>query len=77
MRQPFKRSKLTPREQDIVRLLFDGYSNREMGEALHLSPLTVRNYISNLILKYEARNRTDLLARIVVVRRQQHRRILL
>ena len=60
-----------------MRLLFDGYSNREMGEALHLSPLTVRNYISNLILKYEARNRTDLLARIVVVRRQQHRRILL
>ena len=53
---------LTDRERDIVRLLFEGYTNREMGEKLGVSWLTVRNHISRLLAKFEAKNRTDLLA---------------
>ena len=59
---------LTDRERDIVRLLFEGYTNREMGEKLGVSWLTVRNHISRLLVKFEAKNRTDLLARLVALR---------
>ena len=67
---------LTEREQDIIRLLFEGSTNREMGETLGVSWLTVRNHMSRLLLKFEARNRTDLLARLVVLHRTQHRQLI-
>ena len=55
---------LTDREQNITRLLFKGSTNREMGEMLGVSWLTVRNQIRRLLAKFEARNRTKLLARL-------------
>ncbi len=50
---------LTAREKDIMRLLFGGYSNREMGESLGLSALTIRNHVSKLLFKFQVRNRTE------------------
>ena len=67
---------LTDRERDIVRLLFEGYTNREMGEKLGVSWLTVRNHISRLLVKFEAKHRTDLLARLVALRRLRHRQLI-
>ena len=67
---------LTDREREILRLLFEGLTNREMGARLHLSPLTIRNYVSQLLQKFEARNRTQLLARFIDFRRRYHRRLL-
>ena len=67
---------LTDRERDIVRLLFEGYTNREMGEKLGVSWLTVRNHISRLLVKGEAKTRTDLLARLVALRRLRHRQLI-
>ena len=67
---------LTDRERDIVRLLFEGYTNREMGEKLGVSWLTVRNHISRLLVKFEAKTRTDLLARLVALRRLRHRQLI-
>ena len=67
---------LTVREKDIMRLLFEGSTNREMGETLGVSWLTVRNHISRLLLKFEARNRTELLARLVALRRSRHRQLI-
>jgi DNA-binding CsgD family transcriptional regulator len=40
---------LHPREQTMLRPLALGRSNREIGEALHLSPGTVKNYIVRLL----------------------------
>ncbi len=75
--EPLRRAPtLTVREKDIIRLLFDGYSNREMAESLGLSALTIRNHVSKLLLKFQARNRTELLSRFVARRRRYHRRII-
>jgi two-component system, NarL family, response regulator DesR len=49
----------TTREQEVLRLVAAGASNREISTSLHLAPGTVRNYLSNAITKTRARNRVD------------------
>ncbi|HEU5475958.1 MAG TPA: response regulator transcription factor [Actinophytocola sp.] len=50
---------LTPRELEVLRLAADGASGPEIAERLHLSPGTVRNYLSKVINKTCARTRVD------------------
>lgn len=50
---------LTAREVDILKLAAQGQSAAEIAKALHLSYGTVRNYISEIINKLEARNRIE------------------
>ncbi len=71
-----KLPRLTDRERAILHLLSSGLTNREIGEILHLSPLTVRNYISRLLLKFEVRNRTALITKVIVLRKHKHQRLL-
>jgi two-component system response regulator DesR len=52
-------SPLTPRETDVLRTAESGVSTEEIATTLHLSPATVRNYLSNAITKTGARNRID------------------
>ena len=49
---------LTPREIDVLRLLAHGRSNREIGEALFISPRTVNFHVTNLLAKLELDSRT-------------------
>jgi len=49
---------LTSREGDVLRLLVEGLSNRQIGERLFLSEGTVKNYVSNIIAKLQANDRT-------------------
>ena len=49
---------LTPREEDVLELLADGLSNREIATRLHLTEGTVRNYVSTIIAKLQANDRT-------------------
>ncbi|MCR5829000.1 MAG: response regulator transcription factor [Lachnospiraceae bacterium] len=51
---------LTDREFDIVRLVAEGYSNKEISDELFLSEGTIRNYISVILEKLELRDRTQL-----------------
>lgn len=51
---------ITPRELDIMRLVGEGRSNREIAEALALSVGTVKNHISQIMDKIEVRDRTQL-----------------
>ncbi|PJI08118.1 MULTISPECIES: response regulator transcription factor [Clostridium] len=51
---------LTDRERDILKLIGDGLSNKEIAGKLYLSEGTVRNYITNLLEKLELRDRTQL-----------------
>ncbi len=51
---------LTPREQEIIRLVSDGLSNKEIAEKLYLGESTVKNYISNILFKLDLRDRTQL-----------------
>jgi two-component system response regulator DesR len=50
---------LTPRELEVLRLAADGASGPEIAQRLHLSPGTVRNYLSKVISKTCARTRVD------------------
>ena len=49
---------LTPREEDVLDLLAEGLSNREIAGRLHLTEGTVRNYVSTIIAKLQANDRT-------------------
>jgi two-component system response regulator DevR len=42
---------LSPRERDILALIGDGLTNREIGKKLYLSEKTVKNHISRLLAK--------------------------
>ncbi|TDC98059.1 response regulator transcription factor [Actinomadura sp. 7K507] len=50
---------LTPRETDVLRVAAEGAEAPEIAERLHLSAGTVRNYLTAVVTKLNARNRTD------------------
>jgi len=50
---------LTERELDVFRLLAEGLSNREIGNKLSLTEGTVKNYVTNVLQKIGARDRTQ------------------
>ena len=52
---------LTPREREILELVAQGYRNAEIAEQLVLSPKTVSNHVSNVLLKLQAADRTQLM----------------
>ena len=60
--QPSDLSKygIEPREQEIIIMVADGLSNKEIAEAIYLSEGTVRNYISVILEKLNLRDRTQL-----------------
>jgi len=62
---------LTGQERKIVDLLADGLSNREIGEQLLLSEKTVKNYMSNVLMKLGMTRRTEV---AVFAARQAERR---
>jgi DNA-binding NarL/FixJ family response regulator len=51
---------LSPREMEIVRLIADGLSNKEIGEKLFLTNGTVRNHISTILEKTGLEHRTQI-----------------
>lgn len=50
---------LSEREMDVLRLLARGYTNQEIADALFLSVGTVKNYVSRIIGKLQANDRTQ------------------
>lgn len=51
---------LSPRELDVVKLIAEGLSNKEIGEKLFLSNGTVRNHISTILEKTGLEHRTQI-----------------
>lgn len=49
---------LTPREQEVIGLIADGATNREVAEQLGISTNTVKEYTSAIFRKLEVKNRT-------------------
>lgn len=50
---------LSARERDVLKLLAKGLSNKEIASHLYLSDGTVRNYVTSLMTKLGANNRTE------------------
>ncbi|MDQ0261377.1 DNA-binding NarL/FixJ family response regulator [Sinomonas atrocyanea] len=50
---------LTPQEKRILQHLAQGMTNREIGEAMHLTEKTVKNYVSNILGKLGLGTRTQ------------------
>ncbi len=65
-RNPPRGHDLTEREREILNLLVEGLNNQEIGERLHISPLTVRNHVSNILEKLNVSTRTE--AAIIAIR---------
>jgi len=52
---------LTVREKEILRLLAEGYSNKEIADRLVVSPSTIHSHRSNLMKKLNLSSRHDLI----------------
>jgi DNA-binding NarL/FixJ family response regulator len=53
---------LTPREREVLGLLAIGWSNRRIAGAMHLSYLTVRSHMQNLLLKLGVHSQLEAVA---------------
>lgn len=53
-------SKLTPREEEIVKMVAEAHTSREIAEMLHLSEKTVENHRANAMKKLGMRDRVEL-----------------
>jgi DNA-binding NarL/FixJ family response regulator len=58
-------SDLTPRELEVLELLARGLDNAEIAQALYLSQHTVKNHVSNVLIKLEVENRIQAAVRAV------------
>ncbi|MCG6905966.1 MAG: response regulator transcription factor [Desulfobacteraceae bacterium] len=52
--------RLTPREQEVMRLLAEGFTTREIAKRLFISPKTVENHRANIMKKLDLRTTIDL-----------------
>ena len=50
---------LTNRENEVLDLISQGYSNKEIADKLFISSHTVKAHISSVIAKLNAKNRTE------------------
>ena len=56
---------LSIREKEVLRLVVDGKDNAAIAEELFISPYTVKNHISNILLKLQVENRLQAAVRAV------------
>ncbi|MER2005922.1 MAG: response regulator transcription factor [Psychrobacillus sp.] len=49
---------LTKKECDVLQLLAEGQSNREISESLSISEKTVKNHVSKILIKMQVKDRT-------------------
>lgn len=57
---PWETYHIGPRELEIIALVAQGMSNKEIARSLYLSEGTVRNYLSAILDKLNLRDRTQL-----------------
>ena len=55
---------LTERELEVLQLIVDGMSNREIAEKLIIGEGTVKTHINNIYSKLDVKSRTQAIARI-------------
>jgi DNA-binding NarL/FixJ family response regulator len=61
--------RMSRREQEVVELLMENLSNKEIGSRLHMSERTAKFHVSNLLAKYGVQRRADLILLFVQAER--------
>ena len=51
------RAELSDREIEVLKLIANGKDNAQIAAELHISPKTVKNHISNILMKLQIDNR--------------------
>jgi DNA-binding NarL/FixJ family response regulator len=63
LRQALASTPVSDREREVLRLLIQGQSAKEIAEALGMSPRTAETHRNHLMAKFDARNAADLVAK--------------
>lgn len=60
--QRVQEQQLTEREEQILKLLAEGKSNRAIGQVLHITESTVKSHLKSLFVKLDATSRAEAIA---------------
>jgi two-component system, NarL family, response regulator LiaR len=63
--QPAAAQNLSVREKEILRLVAEGKDNATIAQELFISPYTVKNHVSNILLKLHVENRIQAAVRAI------------
>jgi DNA-binding NarL/FixJ family response regulator len=58
--RPLREDPLSPREQEVVKLVAEGYTNKQIAETLVISEKTVERHRANILEKLGMRDRVEL-----------------
>ena len=61
-------AELSPRQVEVMHLVADGFSNKEIALKLEISPRTVENYRAWVMEKMGASNLADLIRKVIALR---------
>ena len=56
----YRKYDISEKEYEVIQLVAEGFSNKEISQKLFLSEGTVRNYLSTILEKLNLRDRTQL-----------------
>jgi DNA-binding NarL/FixJ family response regulator len=59
--EPPEKLPLTPAEEKVFWEVLQGFTNKQIGDRLFLSPRTVQTHLSNILSKFELENRSQLI----------------
>jgi two-component system response regulator FixJ len=61
-------AELSPRQIEVMNLVADGFSNKEIAHKLNISPRTVENYRAWVMEKMDANNLADLVRKVIALK---------
>lgn len=56
---------LTQKEREVIRYVLDGYSNKEIADMMDISPRTIETHRANVLNKFNLKNTTELIKKIL------------
>lgn len=58
-----KKLQISQREMEVLELISQGLSNKEIGETLFVSESTIKTHVSNLLVKLDSKRRTQAVSK--------------